>query len=396
MMESRFLNLHNVAEGLSKTNIPLISWNGMELTPFLGYDDIGIYVLIPKLAKLLNVSLPVAINLFFYSIFLGSLTLALIGFFLWNKSPVMRSIILLEIVLLTLPIHYLIHDVYSAHFAANLGFIPLFLYFINKKNTSYIFYLFMFCAGLSLGMLHYIRSYSSIGVFLFMLIMLTLNSFLSLQKKIIFISLLFLGSIVPVGYFHRVINNYESYCKNRLESTMDLPTEHPFWHPIYLGFGFLNLHNKDKIEWSDTCGELKVKSINPEIDIKQFTAYETILKEETYTLLKTQPLFVLFTIFSKIGILLFYFLFFANIGCIAFCIRSKQWVTELAFLSALSINALFPLLAVPFCSYSLGFICVATIYGLYSIQQAFSTEAIKNISTLFKRKISKNIILQRE
>ena len=84
----RYQDLQHVIEGYKQTSVPLVMHNGQHVMPYAttGGDDIGIYLLIPKLAKFFNLSADQAISLFFYGIIFSSLALGLLGFFLLYKT----------------------------------------------------------------------------------------------------------------------------------------------------------------------------------------------------------------------------------------------------------------------------------------------------------------------
>ena len=91
-METRLLHLKQAFLGYQKTGIPLIDFDGQHLVPSLTSDDIGIYVIIPKIAHYFNASLDFAIPLFFYSIILIPAIIGIIGFFKYYTSFLIRSI----------------------------------------------------------------------------------------------------------------------------------------------------------------------------------------------------------------------------------------------------------------------------------------------------------------
>lgn len=53
IMECRLANLQSTIDGFARTQIPLVLFDGANLSPFVAIDDVGIYVLIPKLVRLL-------------------------------------------------------------------------------------------------------------------------------------------------------------------------------------------------------------------------------------------------------------------------------------------------------------------------------------------------------
>lgn len=389
-MGVRLLNLQYIIEGFLQTKVPLIAFNGNQFTPFLALDDIGIYVFIPQLVRFFNLHLHQAIDLFFYGIIALSFSLAIFGFCLLYSSYFAKTIATCWLAaLFYFVIKFGVNEVYLAYLASSLGIIPLFLYFITKKNSSYLFYLFLLLSGSALATLHYIRAQSGLGTIVFLLVMLATYYGFSYKKKLLLISFLVCGFLPPIIYFNSIIKTYETYAQQNFKEFKEFPTRHPFWHPIYLGFGFLNFSNEDNIRWDDHFGYQKAKQHSPTVTEYDLDEYEKIIKEEMFLLWKKQRFFVLFTIFAKIGVLLFYLFVFSNIGLLVRLFFSNPWQLELAFFCSFFCNALFPLIAMPNFCYSIGFIGIATLYGIVSTA-LFSKEEFLMRCNFLRKKVMVN------
>jgi len=81
LMSSRVENLRQTWAGLQKTGIALMGWDGTQFFPGGRIDDVGVYVIIPKLALLFNLPLDQTIHLFFTGLLLGSGLISAWGFF---------------------------------------------------------------------------------------------------------------------------------------------------------------------------------------------------------------------------------------------------------------------------------------------------------------------------
>ena len=393
MMPCRLLNLHYVIEGFIRTKVPLILFDGAKLSPFLGFDDIGIYVFIPQLVRLLGINLEQAINLFFYGFVFISFLLSIIGFLLIYKSLVPRCCSIAGLALLMFFLFkFQISDVYLTYVATSLSTIPLFLYFIQKKIESQFFYLFLVISGMLLGTFHYLRAHSGLGALVFIIVMLLFNNIIDYKKKLMLLCCILFGLACPRFYFKSIINTYESYTHIHFPESRKLLTIHPFWHSAYIGFGFLNFWNYDNIQYDDSCACDKVHQRNPLISIDQTEEYEAILQEETILLWKKQPFFVLFTIFAKIGILFLFLLIFSNIGLLAALFFPKSWNLELAFFCSFVINSLFPIMAHPGFWYAIGFITMATLYGIISINEALIKIDFKKYLISYKKLFKNSLI----
>lgn len=365
IMECRYIFLQKLAAALDKIQIPLVGFDGMKFVPFLNFDDVGIYIFVPKIMNFFHVTLDQAIDLFFYTQLCVAFMVALAGFFLLFRSfqSILFSIISFAPFLRFT--YYSVFDVYVEYLVSIFCIIPLFLYFILKNKESYFFTYFMVFSGMIIGFSHYVRSYSSLPVIGFIFCMVLLNQQLVTLKKIILLGCLLFGIGISTLYFKMTIQKYQNFAKNHFAGFDHLQTKHVFWHQVYLGFGLLKILNKDDITWDDSFGEKKVKEKMPNISLVQTSEYEHVLKNEVFELVKHQRGFVLWTIFAKLGILFMYFILFANIGLLAFCCFYRRWDLDLAFLCAFALSSITPLLTLPYYSYALSFIAFAFIFGLF-------------------------------
>ena len=184
-------------------------------------------------------------------------------------------------------------------------------------------------------------------------------------------------------YFNQLLNQKDNYLRRNNPAYERVLREHPFWHSVYIGFGFLN--NDYGIKYKDEVAIEKVRSISPKTTYLS-EEYEAILKEQVLKLIKTKPLFVLRTIFAKFGVISLYLLIFANVGLIAVYFHRKCWPLETAFWGAMIFNSLFGVLVIPDERYLTGFITFATLYGIISIEEAIEHIPWGRFGALLRRK----------
>ncbi len=369
LMASRYQHLLYTFEGFKRTGVSLIEYNGINFAPSFTGDDIGIYVLIPKLAQLLSISFDQAINLFFGGTLFISCFIGLVGVWFLYHSWTERLIGTVTLVLLT-RFSWAVGDVYIAYASCSMVLIPWFLFCIHHRQPQRLITIFFFFAGIVIGFSHYIRAYSALGVLLFMLIVLMLNRDFSWYKKGVQLLLLIAGFAVPYAYFSKVYNNHVQYAQEYFPNVVIGQKNHVFWHSIYLGFGFLNFRNKDNIVYDDAYGFNKVAHIDNTVTLAQTDKYEQVLKQEVFKLIKEQTYFVIITLSAKIGVLLMYLIKFANVGLFAAWYYRKRFLYDCAWFVALALNAAFPLLVMPMHEYALGFISLAALYAMTSINVA--------------------------
>jgi hypothetical protein len=380
----RYEHLLVAIEGYKKTGIALVEYNGTAIIPSATLDDIGIYCIIPKLVVLLNISLEAALKLFIHGTTILAVILGLTGFFLLYKSTLARLVALAGLLLLTRLSCDLL-DVYKMYTTTAIAIIPLGLYFFQKKPQSLLLFLFLFLSGIGLGYAHYIRAHSGGPALIFLLIMIITHALYTWHKKLLLITTIFFGFLIPVLHFKSIHATYKAYAQEHFPNYTPDADAHPFWHTLYVGFGFLN--NDFGLSFNDKAGVEKVLSIDP--SVPAYTAqYEAILKNEVLHLVRAQPWFVVKTIWAKLGVFLIYFLFFANIGIGAALWYPKNWRVEVALFGALCFSSIFSLVAIPSVTYMPAFVACSTLYGIISINHAIEHGALKYLWKNIKKKIS--------
>lgn len=384
IMGCRYINLGLALAGLDKTGIHLIQYDGKELGPLFlpntafktaALDDIGMYVLIPKLVKIFNLTLDQGITFFFAGLILLTALIGCIGFFLLYTSLSQRIVSLLSVACLAY-YAFLVSDVYIAYFAAVSGVIPLMRYCFQKKRADFFTSICLLWSGLLIGTLQYVRAYSGLASLVFILGAMILHPWTKLQKFFLLVCL-GLGIMIPIYYFSRVTDQSREYLAEHVSHQKQLPTVHPFWHTIYLGFGFLNYANQDGIQWDDTYALKKVQHVlqDPTIGYEH-PQYESTLKAEVLNLIKYQSFFVYLTIFAKLGILLLYLIRYVHVGLLAALYLFEYSCSEVALLLSLLSSTIFPLIAIPAEQYAFGFICLAYLYGIDSINRLLHKDHI--------------------
>lgn len=372
IMEGRYEHLVNALAGYQKTGVALIEYNGTTLAPSLTNDDIGLYCIIPKLATLLHTSVDTTLLTFFYGLSGAALISGVCGFFFLYRSPVARLFAGANLVALTLvATRYL--DVYQMYVVAAVAFIPWILWFTQKK-TGLAFYFFSFFMGLCLGFAHAIRTHAGTAVLLFFIILVLTNARDTLLKKLLLIAIAIAGLALPAFYFSSLVRAQRAYVQKNLPGTTPGASQHPLWHPLYLGFGFLA--NPFDIKFEDSCAHKKVMRLDPSIqasDPYPSEKSERLLRKEVIAMMRRHPLFFMHVLWAKIGILLFYFLLWANVGCLAAWLYPLPRRIFAAFFAALCFNSLFVLITMPYFCYLLGFFSCAALFGITALGNALKT-----------------------
>src|SRR5262245_35939591 len=117
IMACRAMYLEYIMNGWLQTKVPLVCFDQFaQFIPFSKVaDDIGIYIMIPKLATFFSRDIAQMIPLFFSTLYYASFGLALLGFFLLYQNWAQRCVALLNSLLLwRFTYKYLACDVYIA------------------------------------------------------------------------------------------------------------------------------------------------------------------------------------------------------------------------------------------------------------------------------------------
>ncbi len=360
IMPSRIEKLQQDLLGYQQTHAQLVALIDHKLQAAGIGNDLGTFYFVIKLSTLFHWSVTTAFEVFLTGIILIGMIAGVIGItLLWKKSKFywwsITAIVILSLV------SYKVGDVYAAASSVVIGLVP-FIILLCRKTISSPKYLFAFFSiGMLCGIANSIRAQSGTAVLCFALFLLIFSAF-SLTNKVKIFLLLFVGSIIPGLWLGHLIQKRDDYITTNQPGYTKSIVDHPFWHTAYIGFGYLN--NDFGIKYLDQVGMDTVVAINPKVAFLS-PQYESILRTQTLNLVRSQPLFAIMTIFSKLGvILLLYLPFFANLGL------WKAWKNRLGgkefypFYAALVFAALTGIIAIPDLRYVLGFAAFALLYGL--------------------------------
>jgi len=375
IMGCRIFNIQAAYEGLLKTGYSLIGFKDNLLAPLLTGDDLGIYIIIPRLAVFFGCSIDVATKIFFFGLLYIPFCVATVIFLFYFESWIERIFGVIGLALIT-RVAYGLGDVYLAFYAAAMIQIPFSLWFFKSKRAWYG--ATGFFGGILSGLLHIIRSYSFVAgiIFFSMLLVVSKNS---LKRTLYLVASFFFAFSVSIALVQMMHNSSMKFAKENLNADK-VENAHVFWHQVYIGFGFLEWGNKNEISYSDEVAAQKVLEIDPTVRYCS-AEYEQILKNETINLLINQWKFFIITLFAKLGVLIYFFVKFCNLGMIAAIFFPSKRYIDCAFLGALCFNAIPCLIALPFPEYALGFITCAALFGIININNALRYMQKNTLST---------------
>jgi hypothetical protein len=326
---------------------------------------VGIYAIIPRLARALDLSLPQAIDTFFIGIVLVSLVAGIAGCFRCFRSWWLRGwSVLMLVVVARLCLQ--LGDVYVVPAGLAMGLLPWYLHFYRQRRTSIWFVGFAVLLGAAVGAGHWVRGHAGTPLLLFVLVSLVLCADRPWRRRAVILAAVAAGLLIPTVCFHSIVAERDRYLAEVRPGYEPVTARHPVWHNVYLGFGFLR--NDHSITYLDDVAVTRVQQLQPGV-IYMSTEYQRVLRGEVFRLLREDPWFVLRTLGGKFGVLLRFLLFYANIGLFVPLLRPKGRAIEAAFWAALASGSLYGLLVMPSPKYTLGFIALAALYGLFGLER---------------------------
>jgi hypothetical protein len=372
--------------GLQKTGVPLIEFDGTQYLPATMADDIGMYILIPKLAALFHWDIPTAIHHFFTGIAAISFCIGALGFLKLFSSWQARTISIVSSLVLT-KIALGSMDIYCVPAMIALAVIP-WAVVITQQHPRWGHYLFFGLAGSGCWLAHYLRSHSGTAPLLFIGILLLLQSNRSKAQKVMAFICLALGMGAIHLYFANCMQQYLGFVKEHFPHYTWVQPHHPLWHTIYAGLGFIS--NDLGLRFDDTAPMQAVTAKKPTLINSQVgpwnipfsnQEYENILRNEVFTLLTKHTFYVIRVMVAKLGLILFYLLLFANLGLLFLSTLSQSQL--IAFALTLMWSALPGLIAIPNFLYLTGYTTIAALLGLVALCKAIERDRsyVKNTIT---------------
>ena len=366
LMSERYQQLRRAFEGYQRTGVPLVAFDGNSFYGAGFSDDLGAYYLIPRLASVLDLRLAMAADVFLGTILCGSFLIGFIGFVFLFRRGLSRTIALIALLLL-FGVSFLAGDVYVVLSSTAVALIPWLLYFVKRGVVDVWLVTFALGAGLCAGFANLIRGHSGTGFMLFIAIAVLFAIRCGWRSRILVTAVTLAACAAPSLYFHTLLDRRDAYLNAVQPGTPPVRVQHPFWHSVYIGFGFLS--NEMVPAYQDRVAGYKVTSVSPSVSYLS-AEYEGILKKEVFSLIRNHRSFVVMTLAAKMGVIGLALLLSTNVGLLAAVLYPKPWPIELAFWLAIAFNSLFGLLVVPHPKYLLGFIAFGTLYAVVSIDRA--------------------------
>jgi len=327
----------------------------------------GFILIFPFISNLLKIDYQTIANYFFYFF----LFLSIVSIFYLISTSVNRIYYkIISYVFVILVNFYMYNRLFglvvewALYFYSVQLILPIAILIINKKIKSNFFIITpIFFIGL---LLDQFRSYASLGAIIFFTFVLVINT-KKIFKKSVVLGLFVFYIIAPL-----ILNNYietkqnENYYKLfNSNYHSDVKMSASIWYTAYRGLGFITgkikgYHDEVILEFLETKRNNKNFSSSNENN--------KLLKNEIIRIIKTDPGFAVRLYSAKFGVILLYFIIFANVGLYLFLKSSAvKPSTKIAFLLTFIAYSIPPMLAIPGLAYLGGIVGLGMIMFCYML-----------------------------
>ena len=340
-------------------------------------DDLGIYYYLPLVKNVFGFKTILSTyHFFFIGITFLSFLICVIGLKYLLKSKIAFYIASIYSFLFHFFLLFIL-DVYVIN-VLSISLIPLFLYLYQNKKNSKLYFIFLFIVGCVIGFSNLFRAQSGLPLLFFTLLYFIIN-WKSAGIKTIILSflILFCGMFVEKIHFNELKQDRTEFlAKHPNKYQIKTNDQHVFWHPLYLGLGFLD--NKYGIKWKDNYGYNSVNKVNKKINVSFRSCgseYEKEVKKMYLSLLQKDPLFLLKSYVYKF----IYCLFIVIIAINFLLVRIKKSIfsiKNIPFAIVLLFTVLPGVIVWPIPMYILSFVFLFLIWIFLEMDESFNLEAI--------------------
>ena len=347
------------------TGIPLVQYTEAGRVTPAGYsDDLGIYLIVPRIAQWLHLPVTQALAVFLYAVAGLALVSGAVAWHFYSRDWVSRASGWAMMIGVTL-VALIVGDTYLLLCAAVIGLVPPILVLTRDRRLDRRRLPWLLPLGVLAGAANLIRSQSGTAVAIFaVLVVMLLMRKVPVMHRLAAVSLLVAGMLVTSAAFATQLRARDAYLASRVESVLIDRAGHPLWHSVYIGFGFIQ--NPWIPQYLDEVASARVRAVDPTAPYLS-VRYEEILRREVFAFVEQHPQFAAETVFAKTGVMLGYLLLCLNIGLPALVLGRPPLAVNASFAGALCFEGLFGLLVVPRVEYLLGFFAFAVLYAMVGV-----------------------------
>ena len=364
VMQARWESLKTTAAGYERTRISLVGFDGEKLVASARTDDVGLDYFVPRVSTVARVSLATAVDIFLISIVAVGFASGIMGLLLTVKTFWGRLMGIVELILLAL-YTLLIGDVYVVQSSIVVGVVPWALYAASKRIHPLLLVAGMGPLGLILGLANVVRSQAGTVVFLFVFVLAMFSPGLTRRSRVMGLMALTIGLMIPQAGIRRTLNVRDRYLGSVQADYVRPPGQHPLWHSVYIGMGFLS----NPYVPGGYCDEVAIQAVRAVDPQATFLSpeYDHALKQRLLELFRQRPTLVVLNVLAKVGILEALALVAANVGLwAAFRHRGSRWIVT-AFAVAILFGFVPGILVIPVPRYVLGALSLLVLFGVMSV-----------------------------
>jgi hypothetical protein len=366
LMPSRYVELRRAARGLSCSGVALVAFDGLRYRPAAWTDDPGLYLFVPKVARVLSLGLATVTDGLLIGVALLASAFGLLGFLRTVETKLGRRIGVVAFLLLTI-VELVAGDVYVMNVAPAIACVPWILYFVSRKRLTTGMLIMFAVTGILSETATLFRAHAGTGLLLFTLVVTAGLYQVKPAARILLVTLLLLSATGPELLLRELYARRNVFLEHQPGAMLESGQGHPFWHSIYIGLSYVR--NSDVPEYRDEVAIAKVRALRPEA-VYLSPEYEQVLKREIFKLAKRRPFLILANLFVKLVVVSLFCICAANLGLYAAKLAPKPVWSELAFWLAIAFNGMYGILVLPNPKYLVGLIAFAALYGVYSIEYA--------------------------
>lgn len=368
IMPYRYQVLERVARGYAATGVPLVGADGGAFTAEPYVDaGVGLYYLVPWIARTLHVSLDAALRIWSASAVAAALVLGLAGAFLLLRS-VQGRLAAAAGIAAVLGLCLRFGEGYLAGAVTAVAVVPLFLHLHRAERGWARTAAFLFAAGALAGVADEVRSLIGTPVLLFVLLALALDAAAPRRRRLVLAAALLAGTALPRLYADRLERARDAFVRAAAAGRPPPERGDAMWHPAYIGLGYLP--NRYGIVYRDESAIEKVRSVDPRAPYLS-PRYTSILRDEVVRIAREDPWLVARTVAAKALRVALYLAAFANAGLLLALARPRSWRLELPFAAAAALAAVPGVVGLPVLHYVVGALAFAALYGALSVETRF-------------------------
>jgi hypothetical protein len=255
------------------------------LYPVGATDDLGIYVYLPWLSHALGIGDPVKLLRYGFAVLFGG-TAVFYPLVFWRLTGSLLAAFAAPVALLFCVRSLGFSDIYWLPAWASVTLLPPLMVLSERRGRRA--WTGLVAIALAAGWLNTMRSESGLGVLVAAVIVLAMQRLRWWRTLVVFATMVL--AYISIGTF--AIAAIRDHRDHRVGVALSSghPQSHPFWHPMYLGLGYLP--NNYGIRFLDQIAAARVQHDAPGT-VYLSNRYESTLRKAYFGIVRAHPLEVL-------------------------------------------------------------------------------------------------------